>query len=150
MRNSIFSWTVLLVQSASSLALAGVIWFVQVVHYPLYTRVPAQGFASYEEEHQRRTGWVVGPLMALETLGALLLVRWRPEGISLTPVISGLFLLAIIWLSTFFLQMPTHKALGKGFDWPAHRLLVRGSWIHTAAWTARAGIALAMLASARH
>jgi hypothetical protein len=150
MRETIFAWVVLLVQAGATLALSGLIWFVQVVHYPLYTRVAAQGFASYEEEQRRRTGWVLWPLMVTETLAALLLLRWRPAGISLTPVIAGLFLVAIIWVATFFLQIPQHKALGKGFDWPVHRLLVRGSWIHTAAWTARAGITLGMLASAHH
>ena len=28
--------------------MTGVIWFVQVVHYPLMARVGAEGFAAYE------------------------------------------------------------------------------------------------------
>ena len=50
----------------------------------------------------------------------------------------GLLLLAVIWLSTFFLQVPLHDRLSRGHDLAAIDSLVRGNAIRTAAWTARA------------
>ena len=53
---------VLYLHAASTLSMVGLIWFVQVVHYPLFARVE-QGFIAYEQIHQQRTTWVVAPLM---------------------------------------------------------------------------------------
>ena len=40
-----------------------------------------------------------------------------------------------------------HDRLGRGWDPRVHARLVRTSWIRTAAWTARAALALAMAAT---
>jgi hypothetical protein len=53
-------------------SMAGLIWFVQMVHYPLFAAVGSGGFVEYEQLHQRRTSFVVGPLMAGEASTVLL------------------------------------------------------------------------------
>ena len=40
---------------AATAAMTGLIWFVQVVHYPLFAAVGADQFVAYEVAHQRRT-----------------------------------------------------------------------------------------------
>ena len=55
-------------------------------------------------------------------------------------------LLVIIWVSTAFIKVPEHVRLEKAFDAAAIRRLVLTNWIRTIAWTARAGLALALLA----
>ena len=62
---------VLVVNLASTLAMTGVIWFVQVVHYPLFASVGAEGFSRYEALHATRTGWVVAPLMLCELVASV-------------------------------------------------------------------------------
>jgi hypothetical protein len=57
----------------------------------------------------------------------------------------GLTLLAGIWASTFFLQVPCHLKLSTGWDAATHRFLVQSNWIRTVLWTARLGVAIAML-----
>ncbi len=54
--------------------MVGVIWFVQVVHYPLFSRVGDSGFAAYSGAHSRLTGFVVGPPMLVEAATAVALV----------------------------------------------------------------------------
>jgi len=54
--------------AAATLVMVGVIWFVQVVHYPLMARVSASQFAAYEHEHQNRTTFVVAPTMLIEAV----------------------------------------------------------------------------------
>lgn len=39
--------------------MTGVIWFVQIAHYPLFSRVGQPGFSEYEREHARRTSRVI-------------------------------------------------------------------------------------------
>ena len=121
----------------STLFMVGVIWFAQVVHYPLLARVGEEAFAGYERENTRLTGWVVIPAMAVELITAVLLLWRQPDG--LLPFCAWLnaVLLAVIWVSTFTLQGPCHHLLVKKFDPALWRSLVRTNWIRTAAWTAR-------------
>jgi hypothetical protein len=131
----------LVAQAAATLALAGLVWFVQVVHYPLFARVGESSFVPYEREHTRRTTWVVAPLMLVEAIAVVGLVVLDP-GVA-TAV--GALLLAGIWASTFLVQVPCHRVLERGWDAPAHRRLVRGNWVRTGLWTARGALAVALL-----
>ena len=69
----IAEWTILL-HIATTFSMVGLIWFVQIVHYPLMDRVRREGFRRYEMDHQRLTSWVVAPLMATELLSTVLLI----------------------------------------------------------------------------
>lgn len=136
----------LLAHLAATLFMVGLIWFVQIVHYPLFSRVGQKEFSLYSEAHSRLTSYVVGPPMLLEAGTALLLVFVRPEGVPLLLALAGLALVAAIWLSTALLQVPRHKALGSGFDEPAWKGLVGTNWIRTVAWSARGIVVLWMVA----
>ena len=139
---------VFLAHLSATLYMVGVIWFVQVVHYPLFARVGEDGFAPYSEAHSRLTPSVVGPPMLLEAATALVFVFCRPEGISLWAALVGLGLVAVIWASTALLQVPRHTTLGSGFDREAWRGLVLTNWVRTAAWSARGTLVLWMAARA--
>jgi hypothetical protein len=77
----------LLAHAAATLFMVGVIWFVQVVHYPLFARVGTPDFSTYSIRHTRLTGLVVGPAMLLEAATAVALVVWTPPGISVPPLV---------------------------------------------------------------
>jgi hypothetical protein len=62
--------TVLLIHALVTWFMTGLIWFVQVVHYPLMAAVGSPGFAAYEAAHSRRTTWVVAPVMLAEAATA--------------------------------------------------------------------------------
>jgi hypothetical protein len=126
----------------STVFMAGVITFVQVVHYPLMAAVGGQHFATYERSHTVRTGWVVGPPMIVELVTALWLALALSGSPSAGLAVLGLTLLGVIWASTALLQAPAHGRLVHGFDVSTHRLLVRTNWIRTLAWLARVPVAL--------
>lgn len=121
--------------------MTGLIWVIQVVHYPLFARVGAEGYREYQLAHQSLISLIVGPAMLVEALatGAILVTRRD------APAITAAILLAIIWASTAFLQVPLHNALANGFDAQAHARLVDTNWIRTIAWTARGILALYFL-----
>ena len=135
----------LLANAAATLFMVGVIWFVQIVHYPLFASVGGPGFAAYSGSHTRLTGLVVGPPMLVEAATAVALVVWTPSGISVFLLWTGLILVVGIWLSTIFLQAPRHTALGGGFDPTAHRFLVTSNWLRTVLWSLRAIVVLCIL-----
>lgn len=125
---------------ASSWYMAGLIWFVQIVHYPLYAAVGADAFAAYEKDHMRRTGYVVFPAMVTELVASAALLWWKPAGVPEWLLWAGLGMVAAIWVSTFTLQVPAHKRLLNGFAEGPWRLLVWSNWIRTVLWTGRAGV----------
>ena len=137
----------LLVHAGATLFMTGVIWFVPVVHYPLFGMVGTGDFAAYSEAHSRRTGYVVGPPMLTEAASALLLLLlFRPPSVPVALAWAGTVLLAVVWGSTALLQVPRHREFGAGFDARAHRALVATNWVRTLAWTIRGFLVLGMLA----
>ena len=132
-------------QTFCTIAMTGIIWFVQIVHYPLFRQVGGEHFVTYERLHSKRTTWIVAPLMLLELASAAyfaflpLIVMRRLE------TWIGLSLVVLIWLSTYALQVPQHSILGQGFKEHAYRRLVATNWIRTAAWTARSALVLTWL-----
>ncbi len=134
-----------LIHAASSLYMAGVIWFVQVVHYPLFASIGNPEFPSYEQRHTKIITWVVAPPMLIEGTSALLLFWFRPEGVSNGTLWIGLALLGVIWLSTALVQVPCHELLSRGFNPVFHQRLVVTNWMRTTAWSLRGILTLWML-----
>lgn len=139
-----YSRLLLLGQLAATLFMMGLIWFVQVVHYPLFANTGNAEFSAYEQRHTALTTWVVAPPMLVEGATALLLFWFRPTGVSTWQLWVGLILLAVIWLSTAFLQIPCHELLSQEFDPTVHWRLVSTNWIRTAAWSLRGLLVLWM------
>jgi hypothetical protein len=132
----------LLLNVGATWFMVGLIWFVQVVHYPLFAGVGAEGFGDYSARHQRGTTWVVGGPMAVEGVTAMWLLWDRPVGMAMWAAVVGMGLLLVVWGSTAMMQVPCHQRLERGFDAAVHRRLVVTNWVRTAAWTAR-GLVLA-------
>jgi uncharacterized membrane protein len=135
-------------QAFTTFAMTGLIWFVQVVHYPLFAGVGAEGYARYQEGHMRRTTLVVAPLMLVEAATAAWLVLDRPAVVPRAAAWLGLALIAVIWLATAFLAVPRHEALRHGFDAREHSGLVATNWVRTLAWTGRSVLVLHLVREA--
>lgn len=130
------------VQLATTLAMTGVIWLVQIVHYPLFQFVGKDRYAAFHQAHMNWISFVVAPLMVVEALSAALIIFYPPANSDWRVLWFGLFLVGVVWASTFFLQVPLHEKLAQGFDPETHRALVNTNWIRTVAWTLRAAIVL--------
>ncbi len=128
---------ILLTNLAATLFMTGLIWFVQLIHYPLYAQVGADRFVNYENLHRQMITPLVGPVMLVELLTAAALIIKRPETIPASAAWIGLGLAGLIWLSTALLQVPEHGVLSNGFDTAAHQRLVSTNWLRTAAWSIR-------------
>jgi hypothetical protein len=127
-----------LIHAVATLFMCGVIAIVQIVHYPLFNMVGKDQFAAYENAHTNLITLVVGPGMLLEAACVLGLLLGRP-GSWLAWIGAGL--LAVVWFSTAFLQIPQHGILSSGFNQRAYEILVQSNWLRTLAWWARGVIA---------
>ena len=131
---------ILLLQLAATWAMTGIIWFVQLVQYPSFARVDPASFSAFHAHHSAAISIIVGPLMIIEAISAVAFL-WAPLRVQTTGQIwLGIGLVAIIWASTFLLQVPAHSRLGSGFDEATWRMLLSSNWLRTVAWSVRAAL----------
>jgi hypothetical protein len=116
MSESLLSAGLLLLHAAATTYMTGLVWFAQVVRYPLFALVREREFPTYADAHSRRTNLVVGAPMLIEPATTAALVWQTPAPIPKPSCWIGLFLLALIWVSMVALQVPRHTCLAKGFD----------------------------------
>lgn len=135
----------LLINLFSTFFMTGLIRFVQIVHYPLFTKIGSRGFAQYAESHRHLTSLVVVPLMLLELLSAFLLPFYMNSvsGRGLSWLARAL--LVGVWLATAILQVPLHERLGNFYTDEDAEKLASTNWVRTILWTARSFVLLAIL-----
>ena len=140
---------VLLVALGSTWAMTGLIWVIQLVHYPIFDSIEQgednSGWARFAQRHTTTISFVVGPLMLAEGITGLWLVASPPADTSRLLPLIALGLMGIAYGVTAFLSAPLHGQMSERFDARLHARLVSTNWIRTAAWSARAGV-LSMLA----
>jgi hypothetical protein len=138
----------LLAALAATWMMVGVIWFVQLVHYPLLAMVGVDRAAAIAVEHQRRTGQVVGLPMAVDGLSTLVLLAVRPSGVFwLWPWVAAI-LLAVALGCTVLLSVPLHAQMASEPTSEIGHRLVRTNWPRTIAWTLRGLVLLVMAVQA--
>lgn len=133
------------VNAAATLYMMGLIWVVQVVHYPLFDRVGRAVFAAYESDHTRLITLIVGPPMLIEAATSAVLALAPPRGVSGALLMVAFLLVLVAWGVTALFSVPSHGKLARGFDEYAHRSLVRTNWLRTAAWTVRSALTCVVL-----
>jgi hypothetical protein len=137
--------SVFLINLASTWALVGLIWTIQVLHYPLFKQVGAAAFPAYHSAHNQRITPLVLVLMLAELLTALALLAEHPAAMPSWAAWLGASLVGLIWVSTALLQVPYHGQLSVGFSEGAHQGLVLSNWLRTLAWTVRGALLMWVL-----
>ncbi|MTV27054.1 hypothetical protein FTX61_16765 [Nitriliruptoraceae bacterium ZYF776] len=128
--------------------LVGLVWTVQVVHYPLFAGVGSAGFAAYAARHSTRITAVLAVPWALEGITTAWLLVDRPPGVPVWLPWLGAVAAAAPVVLTVAAAVPAHRQLGRGFDAEVHRRLMRCNAWRTAAWTAHGVVAAAIVLTA--
>ncbi len=121
----------------ATLAMAGVIWTVQLVIYPLFNRIGSDSFHDYHSRYMHRITWIVGPLMLIELITAFLLCYLFWSSGYRGALIANAALVGSLWLITALLQVPAHRALSDRYSMSGVDALVKGNWLRTVIWTVR-------------
>lgn len=132
--------TVFLLNLASSLFLCGLIWVIQILHYPFFAHLERENYTKNQQRHMYLISFLVIPMMLMELITSVLLVL-QPSDFRIEFII-GLILVLLIWSSTFFVQMPIHQKLLQGYDRAAIQKLISTNWIRTILWTAKSVLTL--------
>jgi len=134
-----------LVHTATTLILVGLIWTIQIVHYPLFNKVGERTYAAYQAAHMNRITLLVLPIMFVEIITAFALALMPIDGIPPLLTWAGLGVLLLIWGITGLVNAPQHTALVQGFDTTLHHALLVTNWVRTILWTARGSIVMGMI-----
>lgn len=135
----------LVVHGAATWFMVGLIWVIQVVHYPLFRQVGEDSFLEYERGHTRRMGAVLAVPAISEILTAAALVFVRPDDVPLWLVLAAGAVLAGIWIMTGLVQAPLHGRLSVGYSAELIDRLVSSNWWRTIGWTIRGALVALML-----
>ena len=122
-----------------SAMLTGIIWMVQLVHYPGFLRVGREAGIDYQHFHRQRMGWLIIPLMLTELAVAGWLLFTPMTFIVMEYLNYAAFgLLMLVWLVTFLRAVPLHQQLSKkGYEPETTRKLIKTNWWRTIAWSLR-------------
>ena len=128
--------------------LTGLIWFVQIVHYPIFRKVPASHFGAYHAAHTLTTGRVVALPMLIELgIGGWLALQPLPAHLRWTNY-AAFGCVLLVWAVTFGVAIPLHNRMtAGGYGEAAINSLVAANWARTVGWTTRTAL-LAYLAYA--
>ncbi|NRA66563.1 MAG: hypothetical protein HRU19_18890 [Pseudobacteriovorax sp.] len=116
--------------------MTGLIWTIQLVHYPSFAFIDSTRFTEFETFHASRISWIVMPVMIVELMTAIGLWFLLAEPWSLWNVINSIGVL-LIWLSTGLFSMPIHARLLSGKNTELIRRLVETNWPRTILWSLR-------------
>lgn len=136
--------TLLVVHAAATWFMVGLIWVIQIVHYPLFRHVGEGSFVGFEREHTRRMGAVLAVPAITEIVTAAALVFVRPDDLPLWMVLVAGAVLAAIWIMTGLVQAPLHGRLSGGYSAELIDRLVSSNWWRTIAWSIR-GVLVALM-----
>ena len=113
--------------------LFSLILITQFVSYPLFLKVGKEQFSKYRQSYTFYISTIVLPAMVLELL---LSFNQIIHGIDFFSVFN-LIIIGIIWLSTFFIQVPIHNKIAYRYDKKLIKKLILTNWIRTCAWTCK-------------
>ena len=108
--------TIFWLNLASTWYMVGLIWLIQLVHYPLFNYVGSEEFILFHENHKILITPVVGIVMIVELVTSVIILFQPPCGIRNWTSIVGIILLGIIWFSTIYFQIPFHNTLSTKFN----------------------------------
>jgi uncharacterized membrane protein len=127
--------TLFLTQLLVSFFLCGLIWIVQLVHYPSFKYIDKDVFVKFEVFHTRNISLIVVPAMIIELVTALLLFTSQPQ--SDIYILINLILVILIWIATLVFSMPYHNKLSKSKDIKSINKLINTNWLRTAIWSTK-------------
>ncbi len=114
--------------------LIGLIWTIQVVHYPSFLYVGTNDYNAFHTFHMGAISLIAAPLMIFEVLFAFLSLKLKIyKGPKTT--FSVFLILILIWLTTFFVTVPIHNQLLVTKNEQLIHKLVLMNWIRTFLWT---------------
>ena len=125
----------LIIHLIATSVMVGVIWVIQLVHYPSFHFIELKQYTTFQRFHMSRISYVVIPAMLTELFTLILFIISTGKIDSIISI-SGL-LLILIWLMTAVFFSGVHQKLTLGYDQTVVEKLIKLNWGRTLLWTLR-------------
>ena len=124
----------------STSLMVGVIWVIQLLHYPSFHFINDKKYIEFQHFHMQRISFIVIPAMLIELASAILLAYFFRS--SLTIILFALLL--GVWAVTFIFFTNMHQKLTNGYNQSIVDRLVKINWSRTTLWSLRLIILLSI------
>ena len=115
--------------------MTGVIWVIQIVHYPSFHFIEKELYTAFQKFHMNKISIIVIPIMLAELITGMMLFLDKS---SKNPfLIVSFVILVLIWLITGVFFSKAHNELMTGYQELVVNQLVVMNWIRTLLWTLR-------------
>ena len=115
--------------------MTGVIWVIQIVHYPSFHFIEKELYTAFQKFHMNKISIIVIPIMLAELITGMMLFLDKS---SKSPfLIISFVILVLIWLITGVFFSFSHNELMMGYQELVVNQLVVMNWIRTLLWTLR-------------
>ena len=115
--------------------MTGVIWVIQIVHYPSFHFIEKELYTAFQKFHMNKISIIVIPIMLAELITGMMLFLDKS---SKSPIlIISFVILVLIWLITGVFFSKAHNELIAGYQELVINQLVAMNWIRTLLWTLR-------------
>jgi len=127
---------VLIINLTAAAFLAGLMWFTQIVHYPLFTFIEKKSFIGYSIHQLKKTNYLFYIPMLVEGAFSILFMFDYPSTISSVVPFLCLCISTAVWLVSFGKIAPLLDKLNdEGLDAEIVEQLVKLNRIRTICWT---------------
>ena len=113
-----------------SAVLLGLILTIHFVHYKSFKFIDIERFIEFHRFHTKNISFLVLPLMTSEAVLSITICYFYFSILSL----ANLLLVALIWITTFLLQVPSHNKLSTGKSMPEIKKLISGNIYRVCLW----------------
>ena len=126
---------VLIAHLMLSSVMTGVIWVIQIVHYPSFHFIEKELYTAFQRFHMNRISIIVIPIMLAELITGIMLLFDKSSKSHFLTI--SLIMLILIWAITGVFFSKAHNKLIIGYQELVVNQLVVMNWIRTLLWTLR-------------
>ena len=124
--------------------MVGVIWIVQLVHYPTFLFIDEQKSNDFQKFHMSRISYIVMPAMTTELFSGIYIFIYSNMAIDSNLFLLALTVLIINWIITALVFVKMHNKLLINYKIEIISLLVKWNWLRTLLWSVRLILLLRM------
>jgi len=124
--------------------MVGVIWIVQLVHYPTFLFIDEQKSNDFQKFHMSRISYIVMPAMTTELFSGIYIYIYSNMAIDSNLFLLALTILIINWIITALVFVKMHNKLLINYKIEIISLLVKWNWLRTLLWSVRLILLLRM------
>lgn len=125
----------LLLNLISTLLIAGVLWFIQLVHFPLINEMPAKNMVNNGYYHMQKILGIINLLFIIDFITIVFLLLLVNSDLSATLMLINILIFLFTVILTRITFLPIHQNLSKNPNSFLISKLINLNWIRTLVWS---------------